>query len=136
VLHRLGGILLGLLWVFGSTAGCSKSDRPWAVVPVSGTVTFRGEPVQGLIVEFQPESGRPSQARTDQNGRFVLNYTIHESGAQVGLHRVTFSWADQREGDRPSAAVAEILKHHGRTGQPVTIEITKPTNDLLIEFPR
>ncbi|MCL4202425.1 MAG: hypothetical protein KJ000_08010 [Pirellulaceae bacterium] len=134
--HRAGGVPWSVLLVCVLTAGCGKSDRPWPVVPVSGTVTFRGEPVEGLIVEFQPEAGRPSQARTDQNGRFVLNYTIHEAGAQTGLHRVTFSWADQREGDRPSPAVVEIVKFHSRTGQSLNIEITKATDDLRFEFPR
>jgi 5-hydroxyisourate hydrolase-like protein (transthyretin family) len=91
--------------------------------------------VSGLTVEFQPEQGRPSQALTDENGRFTLNYTIHEQGVQVGTHRVTFTWADQFEGHTPSPAVAELVKLHGRTGTPLTINIEGRTNDLRIELP-
>jgi hypothetical protein len=116
--------------------GCGGTGSPWEVVPVSGIVTWRGEPVHGLIVEFEPDSGRPSQGRTDDQGRFSLSYTIHKAGAQVGPHRVTFSWADQFEGDRPTPAVKEIMSRHGRSGEPIAIDITGATRDLLIELPR
>jgi hypothetical protein len=130
-------IVLPVLLVLTGTqlAGCGRAKRPWEVVPVSGTVIYQGQPVSGLTVEFQPEQGRPSQALTDENGSFTLNYTIHERGAQVGTHRVTFSWADQFEGDRPSPAVAELVKLHGRAGTPLTIAIEGKTNDLRIELP-
>jgi 5-hydroxyisourate hydrolase-like protein (transthyretin family) len=121
--------------LFALAAGCGRNDRPWEVVPVSGTVTYQGQPVAGVTVEFEPESGRPSQGLTDENGRFVLNYTIHENGAQVGTHKVTFTWADRFEGDRPTPLVEELVRLHGRNGEPLTVEITGETDDLKIEVP-
>jgi hypothetical protein len=106
------------------------------VVPVSGTVTYEGQPVEGLTVEFEPEQGRPSQALTDENGHFTLNYTIHEDGAQVGVHQVTFTWVGTTPGATASPTIQEIVKRHGRMGMPLTIEITGATDDLKIELPQ
>jgi hypothetical protein len=132
--HRTARFIF-LISVCGLLAGCSGSNRPWEVVPVSGTVTYKGEPVEGLTVEFEPEEGRPSQALTDENGRFTLIYTIHENGAQVGVHTVTFIWVDTHAGDKPSPAVEELVRLHGRNGTPLTIEISEETDDLKIELP-
>lgn len=106
-------------------------------VAVEGTVTWNGEPVPGLVVEFTPTQGnRPSQGFTDEDGHFVLNYTIKERGAEIGHHNVTFAWVDQKEGDKPSEAVKEILKLHGAKGKPISIEVTGKTEDLVIALPQ
>ena len=132
--HRTA-LLICLIFACGLLTGCSGSDRPWEVVPVGGTVTYNGEPVEGLTIEFEPEQGRPSQALTDDNGHFTLNYTIHENGAQVGMHNVTFTWVGSSAGDKPSQAVMEVVKLHNRDATPLTIEITEKTDDLEIQLP-
>lgn len=115
-------------------AGCGGGS---GAVPVEGTVTWNGSPVSGLVVEFEPVSGnRPSQGFTDENGHFVLNYTINEQGAETGNHNVTFSWVDREEGDKPSEAVQDILKLHGKDGKPISIEVTGKTDDLVIALPQ
>lgn len=59
-----------------------------AVVPVSGTLTYKGKPVTNAFVTFQPEGGRPSTGATDKDGRFTLTYDPERKGAAVGKHRV------------------------------------------------
>jgi len=68
-----------------AVAGCSQGPD---VVHISGTVTRGGEPVPNLIVNFQPEQGRPSWGFTDPQGHYTLHYTQDKDGAVVGHHRV------------------------------------------------
>lgn len=128
--------LLAVFVAFSLTLpGCGGSGTN--TVPVEGTVTWQGEPVAGIGVEFMPRQGnRPSQGYTDQSGHFKLNYTIHEEGAERGTHDVTFVWVPDREGDEASEAVQEILKRHGQDETPIQVEITEKTEDLVIALPQ
>ncbi|MEX1038998.1 MAG: hypothetical protein WDZ51_00100 [Pirellulaceae bacterium] len=70
-----------------SLLGCfSDSGQP--LHPVSGTVTRGGQPVEHVVVQFQPSTGRPSFGRTDVDGRYTLHYTHQFSGALIGDHQV------------------------------------------------
>lgn len=82
--------VLGLgIW---ATAGCSSRTAGYPPLGlVSGTVTFEGQPVSGVIVTFQPrESGRSSSGTTDAAGHFALEFTEVAKGAMVGRHQVSF----------------------------------------------
>ena len=73
---RQGSWLMCLGMAVGCLAGCGGADDGFAYQPVSGVVTVDGEPVAGLTVSFAPqtaalESGRPSVATTDEEGRYV-----------------------------------------------------------------
>lgn len=128
-------LLAGLVAFSLTLAGCGESGT--GAVPVEGTVTWEGEPVAGIVVEFMPKEGnRPSQGYTDENGRFKLNYTIHEDGAEIGTHDVTFAWVPDQEGSKRSEAVQEILELHGEDGTPIQVEITEKTEDLTLALPQ
>jgi len=66
--------------------GCTQSGP--TIVPIDGTVTHNGEPVSGLMIYFQPASGRPSWAISDKNGHFSLDYDPEHRGAVTGNHTV------------------------------------------------
>jgi hypothetical protein len=73
-------------------AGCES--KPYALVPVAGTVTLDGQPVPGAVVNFQPRAtetkspGPGSTGRCDAEGRFELKTIRKEPGAVVGPHTV------------------------------------------------
>ena len=86
-------VLHGVAWSCMSLnvlvfAGCSGSDRP-EMVPVSGTVMYRGEPLEGASVRFVGQIGRPAIGRTDADGRFTLTSFDEGDGAVLGEHAVT-----------------------------------------------
>ena len=81
-LAALGGLLL--------VAGCSGSNRP-SLAPVSGVVTWRGDPVAGAEVMFMPTGGRPATGTTDADGRYRLSTFAKDDGALVGRHKVTIT---------------------------------------------
>ncbi|MGQ9575168.1 MAG: carboxypeptidase-like regulatory domain-containing protein [Thermoguttaceae bacterium] len=82
------GVCLAAILVF--SLGCGRSGRP-ATVKVTGTVTYRGTPVEGATVGFIPEYGRPASGKTDSNGRFTLSTFAPGDGAVPGQHKVVIS---------------------------------------------
>ncbi len=66
---------------------------------VSGTVTLDGTPLKGVAVRFEDEGGSATIARTDEAGKYVLQYSLDEMGAPIGKHKVTiFTPAPVTEG--------------------------------------
>jgi hypothetical protein len=86
-------IALGLLvW------GCSHSDGP-ELAAVRGTVSLDGQPVVGARVTFWLGKGRPSIGFTDESGHYQLQYTVNQTGALIGEHRVYISTALAKDDD-------------------------------------
>ncbi|MBD3674399.1 MAG: hypothetical protein HUJ26_12825 [Planctomycetaceae bacterium] len=82
--------------MFGCGGG--SSDAP-DMGEVSGTITVDGKPGAGLMVTFQPESGRPSIGTTDDSGYYELDYTADLKGAKIGKGFITIvTPADEGEG--------------------------------------
>ncbi|MDB5338150.1 MAG: hypothetical protein JWN70_3769 [Planctomycetaceae bacterium] len=80
-----------LIWglIVAVTVGCGGNLK---LVPVEGTVKLNGEPLSDARVVFYPEAGgRPSNARTDADGRYSLEYIEGEPGALIGKHKVSIS---------------------------------------------
>ena len=78
--------------------GCGPSYPP-----VSGKVTYSGEPISGIRVVFSPVGGGNTSTNTpfsvgvtDEAGVFSLETGDGESGAIAGLHKVGFGWEDIR----------------------------------------
>ena len=68
--------------------GCGRKGPD--VVKVRGTITKGGRPVSNMVVQFYPEKGRPSAARTDDNGYYELEFSEEiPKGAELGKHRVS-----------------------------------------------
>ena len=75
-----------------SLAGCGGGAQ---YVAVSGVVKLDGKPHRNAMVMFQPMAstenpnpGRGSSGRTDDNGRFTLKTFEGQRGAVIGKHRV------------------------------------------------
>ena len=72
----------GLAILLLAAAACSSKYKP---VPVSGTVTLDGKPVEGATVYFyvvgDALEGRPAQGATDKDGEFHLSTLGDRDGA-------------------------------------------------------
>jgi len=78
--------------------GCDRDPGPRAhiekVVPVSGTLTFHGQPLESYLVTFLPTDGRrAATGLTDAAGRFTMGTNKAGDGAPPGAHKVAFVWA-------------------------------------------
>ena len=95
-----GAALLSVIALVGCGGG---PDLP-EMGQVSGTVTLDGQPLDGATIEFVPQSGRPSSAITDAEGKYTLRYSARTNGATLGKHNVSIrSERDpvSAEGDQP-----------------------------------
>jgi hypothetical protein len=89
--------ILCLLLLCVLSGGCGKEMK---VAPVSGTVTLDGAPLDRASVMFLPAAGgRPSFGVTDEQGRFTLDYSMDQMGAEVGQCDVKISTKMQAADD-------------------------------------
>lgn len=80
----------GLLVQCGCSGGGGKSAPPAAVFPVSGKVTYKGNPVVGADVTFTNEEAKRSAfGRTNDRGEYRLTTFSSNDGAVPGKHIVT-----------------------------------------------
>ena len=106
--------------------GCRSGDRP-ELGEVSGKVTLDGKPLAGVIISFQPESGRAGSAETDQEGNYTLIYRYGVNGAKVGPNTVSFAWPTGAEDKPPLPA-----KYTGNTE--LKREVTAGSNKFDFEL--
>jgi hypothetical protein len=85
--------------IVAAASGCGS---PTGLVPVSGTVLYRGQPATGAVVYFhrQAESGAagvpvPSGVVED-DGRFSLTTDGLGPGARPGTYTVLVEWRDEK----------------------------------------
>ena len=121
-------------------AGCGESD----IVPVSGTLTYKGKPVTNAHIHFVPDKGRPSFGTTDGQGKFTLTYDPQIKGAQRGKHRVFVEYNSIADQTRPGAIPGETVAlppdlraffdKYGGTNSKAEVTIEKATSDLKLEW--
>ena len=87
-------IILCLILTTGCLAGCSGGKL--ATEAVTGVVTLDSKPLPDASVSFTPKSegqGHPGYARTDENGKYVLQTILGNAnaGTTAGEYIVTVS---------------------------------------------
>jgi hypothetical protein len=89
---RLHGCCLVVALVL---VGCSKSTDPNRpkTVPVTGTVTYKGQPVEGALVTLSTTAagGRGASGKTDAAGNITLTTFEAGDGALPGLYDVAIA---------------------------------------------
>jgi hypothetical protein len=129
--------------------GCGGRAGLPGLVPVAGTVTLNGEPVEGALISFAPTSSdsnaRSASAITDKNGKFVGSTLDYNDGMQPGEYQVFITkttgtggeGTDERGGGGGESA-RQIINHlplkyadKGTSGLTVSIP---PKGDKNIEL--
>ena len=102
--------LLALLFL--PALGCQKSGLE-GLVPVSGTATYQGKPVEGADIIFSREAGRPASGKSDSAGNFHLTTLDPNDGAQPGTYKVVISKRKVTNAMTAEQAEAWFAKHAG-----------------------
>lgn len=104
-------------------AGCGGEDLE-PVYPVSGTVTYKGKPVEGAIVAFTPsEGGIAASGTTDASGVYKLTTRSSGDGAAKGKYGITIAKYDTRLEEKKAPAAAPA----GELADPYDITNEYPT---------
>ncbi len=131
----LGMVLLGAM-VLG---GCGKGLAVPSTVPVSGVVTYKGKPLQGIRVTLHSEAGtaKPQfipSGQTGPDGKFKLSTGAPGNGAPPGTYVVTFDKPEIASAASSASVETEIDAFGGKYSDPSqcqwTITIEQGENSL------
>jgi hypothetical protein len=115
--------------VLVAICGCGSGAGKVVVVPVSGSVKYKGQPVDGALVSFATTaSPRTAVGMTDAQGNFKLTTMNTDDGAVAGEHVVTISKAAKADGNVPKMQSPEdYAKYMQQTGstKPPGAEVSK-----------
>lgn len=125
-----------LCLVTGLTGCGSNEVKPTLekVVPVSGTLTYLGKPLEHHQVSFVPTDGRRAAVGiTDAEGKFTLGTNDLADGAPPGKHKVSVTFAppspdDSATGspiDDPELLPKPKVAIPAKYGNPETSEIVQ-----------
>jgi hypothetical protein len=132
-------LLVAIGWA--AIGGCGAGGPE--VVDFRGRILKGGEPVPHVVLQISPLRGRPSTARTDEEGRFRPEFSQQiRNGVMPGNCRVSIQVMPESI-DRPvnlndpkyHPAMKEILQQFGdwRTS-PIQIEVRPGLRELDIEL--
>ncbi len=85
-----------------SLAGCGSSlpEGALPVFPVTGALTYEGQPMSGAIITFhRAKPALTARAVADASGKYVLTTYLADDGAPAGEYVVTLYWPS----DKPAA---------------------------------
>ncbi len=97
-----------LLFVVGCSSQPSGPERP-KTIPVTVTVKYKGQPVEGAIVTFKPKSpdGKGATGRTDANGVAKMMTFTAGDGCLPGSYSVTIVKYETAQASGASAEESE-----------------------------
>jgi hypothetical protein len=108
---------LGCVLVCGAVlSGCGVKDE-FSYGRVTGTVTYKGAPVEGATVSFSPSAGRTALGSTDAQGKYTL-WTNQDEGCALGAAVVTIV-KSEAAGAATGTAVPNVTE-----GGPATVLTT------------
>ena len=115
-------------------SGCSEK-MPYKVVPFEGTITFKGEPLENVSLEFAVGDYRSSSAFVAEGsqGKFETIHSPGVRGVPIGTCKMTVSWVGS-EFDTPPAGLAEVLAKYGYGTDGYVFEVTKAEKDFKIDL--
>jgi hypothetical protein len=96
---RAFGLPILALALLGPCIGCGANGAGTmpSLVPVTGKVTFKGQPLTVGTVRFEPDDyGRPATGKLQPDGTFVLTTLTDGDGVVAGHHRVSIIGTDPK----------------------------------------
>jgi hypothetical protein len=68
--------------------GCGSGSEFPETTPVSGKISFKGEPVTKGTITFQPDQGQAATGMIQPDGTYTLSTFAEKDGAIPGHHKV------------------------------------------------
>jgi len=131
------GWLVSIL--LAAAAGCSRSDNP-QTYPVTGKVTYRGQPVtSGMVMLTPEESGHAATGSLEKDGSFKLTTFQKDDGAVPGKYLVAVQAFPAEGAGLPGAEFAGKAppipqKYFSPGSSGLTVEIKAGENQLELSL--
>jgi len=93
-----------------AVVGCGGSLHP-QTYPVTGTVVYRGQPVEDAEVTFMPSGGRIATGKTDTEGRFHMCTFGSADGVLPGQSTVLVVKKTKVASAKPSSSPYDTLRN-------------------------
>ncbi len=131
----LSTLLLGTL----ALAGCGTRLSVPSTAPVSGVVTYKGKPLQGIRVTLHAQGATPKAqyiptGQTGGDGKFTLSTGAPGNGAPPGTYVVTFEKPEIGSAAATGSVETEVDAFGGKYSDPAkseyTVTIEKGENSL------
>jgi hypothetical protein len=89
-INMRSGVRFLVVALFCAGVGCGGEAGLKGLVAASGTVTYKGAPVEGATVAFVPDGdGKAAGGRTDASGKFTLTTVNPGDGVLPGRYKVS-----------------------------------------------
>lgn len=120
-------VVAGAFLVLPLISGCGRSRAaPFAgmTIPVRGTVHYKGQPLTGGSITFEPDGGREAHSSIGPDGSFQLTTFQNGDGAVPGTHRVAVTGQPRLP-----------MKYRNLSSSGVEVEVAAGTQNYPIELP-
>ena len=129
--------LSAILWIVTAiSAGCGGPKT----FPVTGKVTFKGQPLVGALVEFETTvDGKrvTAHGETQEDGSYKLESPGLGAGAVAGQHKIIVSPPGREPGGRPPPAFDRRFQSYATTTLSFTVKPEGPfVHDFEVTAPR
>lgn len=120
-----------LIMLIGSAVGCGGNSK---LGRVTGTVHMDGKPLQGATITFYPtsgggyESGGAAHGVTDEQGKYELRYSRQDMGAEIGMHKVVITTAEDGGGGDYGPGKKETVPKKYNEATELTADVKSGSN--------
>jgi hypothetical protein len=116
----------GACWGCGAAGGGAQT----ALVPVTGKVTYKGQPVAKGRIRFEPDGyGRPAFGQLKSDGTYMLTTEKDGDGVIAGHHRVTVTDTGIKS---PKDALANKWRSEAASG--LTADVDAEHNEFTFDL--
>lgn len=121
-------LTLGVFFLTGCGGTTEQVSNLLKPVPVKGTVTYKGKPLTGGAVRFEPEDGgREAAGNIEPDGSFTLTTFQAGDGAVAGKHRVAV--------DPPADKLKSIpAKYKSATSSGIVMEVSPDKTEYVVDL--
>jgi hypothetical protein len=122
--------LLGCV-LFGASVGCADGALP-DMVPIHGSVSYRGQPLDHGTVIFLPTSGaRQASGEIGRDGMYELTTLEKGDGAQFGEYKIVIHSLQAHPGEPTRMEYEEAAQRGIQRKQQVPLKYTSPETTPL-----
>ncbi len=121
-------LTLGVFLFAGCGGTSEQSSNLLKPVPVKGTVTYKGKPLTGGTIRFEPEDGgREASGNIEPDGSFSLSTFGSADGAVAGTHKV----AVEPPSGQPKALPA---KYKSAASSGIVLEVSPGKTEYVVDL--